>query len=71
MVPLDGHRRGFTRMDGNIVTLAGRMKRWSELEDGLQESPVSPALHPVLLPTACVKVETLLPGGVSQSPRDV
>ena len=62
-VMLDGHRRLVIRPDGSSVTLAGRMKRWNELEDGLESTPVSPLLHPVLVPTACLKIETLLPGG--------
>jgi hypothetical protein len=48
-----------TAAAGVLLTLAGRMKRWHELEDGLEGSPVSPQLHPVLVPTSCLKLETM------------
>ena len=34
-----------------------------DLEDDLQGSQISKHLHPVLVPTACFKIETILPNG--------
>jgi hypothetical protein len=63
VIELDGKRRTMYRPDGSQVTIWGRMKRWPELEDGLGDSP--PSMHPVLVPSACLKIETVLPNGAS------
>ena len=64
MAELDGRRRVIKKPDGSEVVVCGRMKRWQELEDDLQFAPISVHLHPVLVPTSCLKIETVLPNGM-------